>query len=94
MQMNCSNILRPFGLGQGVRTVMEGWSKKKEGAKDVCVKTETQKGGEGHWETHELAHYVATSTETTDRGRRTGFRKYIEESGQMWPDADSRAGMC
>lgn len=42
--MNCSNILRPFGLGQRVRTVMEGWSKKRKREEDVCVKTETQKG--------------------------------------------------
>lgn len=29
MQMNCSNILRPFGLGQRVRTGMVGWSNKR-----------------------------------------------------------------
>lgn len=40
------------------------------------------------------SHEYRVRERKTDRGRRTGFRKDIEESGQMWLDIDSRAGMC
>lgn len=46
MQMNCSNILRPFGLGQGGENRDGGMKQERKRKKDVCIQTETQKGNE------------------------------------------------
>lgn len=71
----------------------QGW---RDGARQterkMFVWRQRQSRAEKDWKTYELARQVAANTDRLG-GRRVGFRNYIEGSGQMWLDVDSRAGM-